>query len=137
MTGITRSNGATEKKLFESELTELIIGKALIVHSLLGPGLLESVYETCLEYELTTAGLQVERQKLLPVSYKGIRLDDGLRMDMVVGGAVVIELKCVEKLQPVHEAQLYTYLKLSGIRTGLLINFYTKLLKDGIKRIVC
>ncbi len=137
MTGITRSNGATEKKLFESELTDVIIGKAMTVHSLLGPGLLESVYETCLEYELTTAGLFVERQKLLPVSYKGLKLDDGLRMDMVVSGLVVIELKCVEKLQPVHDAQLYTYLKLSGIRTGLLINFYTKLLKDGIKRIVC
>jgi len=137
MPGITQSNGATEKKLFESELTDVIIGKAMVVHSLLGPGLLESVYETCLEYELTTAGLFVERQKLLPVCYKGIRLDDGLRMDMVVSGLVVIELKCVEKLQPVHDAQLYTYLKLSGIRTGLLLNFYTKLLKDGIKRIVC
>ena len=137
MTEITRSNGATENKLFESELTDVIIGKAMTVHSLLGPGLLESVYETCLEYELTTAGLFVERQKLLPVSYKGLKLDDGLRMDMVVGGIVVVELKCVEKLQPVHDAQLYTYLKLSGIRTGLLINFYTKLLKDGVKRIVC
>ena len=137
MPEITRSNGATEKKLFDSDLTEVIIRKALTVHSLLGPGLLESVYETCLEYELITAGLLVERQKLLPVSYKGIKFDDGLRMDMVVGGIVVVELKCVEKLQPVHDAQLYTYLKLSGIRTGLLINFYTKLLKDGIKRIVC
>jgi GxxExxY protein len=137
MPEITRSNGATEKKLFKSELTELIIGKAIIVHSLLGPGLLESVYETCLEYELSTSGLLVERQKQLPVTYKGIRLEDGLRMDMVVNGQVVIELKCVEKLQPVHDAQLYTYLKLSGIRTGLLLNFYTKLLKDGIKRIVC
>ncbi len=137
MSGITRSNGATEKKLFESEITELIIGSAMIVHSTLGPGLLESVYETCLEYELISAGLVVERQKQLPISYKGINLDDGLRMDMVVNGLVVIELKCVEKLQPVHDAQLYTYLKLSGIRTGLLINFYTKLLKDGIKRIVC
>ena len=137
MPGITRSNGATEKKLFESELTDLIIGKAIIVHSLLGPGLLESVYEACLEYELSTSGLLVERQKQLPVSYKGIKLEDGLRMDMVVNGLVVIELKCVEKLQPVHDAQLYTYLKLSGVRTGLLLNFYTKLLKDGIKRIVC
>lgn len=137
MPGITRSNGATEKKLFESELTELIIGHAIVVHSTLGPGLLESVYETCMDYEMTSSGLLVERQKLLPINYKGIRLDDGLRMDMVVNRLVVIELKCVEKLLPVHDAQLYTYLKLSGIRTGLLINFYTKLLKDGIKRIVC
>lgn len=134
---ITRSNGATEKKLFESELTDLIIGSAMSVHSALGPGLLESVYETCLEYELNSFGLIVERQKALPVLYKGMKLDDGLRMDMVVNGLVVIELKCVDRLQPVHEAQLFTYLKLSGIRTGLLINFYTKLLKDGVKRIVC
>jgi GxxExxY protein len=135
--GITRSNGATEKNLFESGLTDQIIGSALMVHSALGPGLLESVYETCLEYELKSSGLLVERQKPLPIKYKNIRLEDGLRIDMVVNGLVVIELKCVEKLQPVHEAQLFTYLKLSGIRTGLLINFYTKLLKDGIKRIVC
>jgi GxxExxY protein len=137
MPGITRSNGATEKNLFESELTDRIIGKAMMVHSALGPGLLESVYETCLEYELKSSGLIVERQKYLPVAYKNMKLDDGLRMDMVVNNLVVVELKCVEKLQPVHEAQLFTYLKLSGIRTGLLINFFTKLLKDGIKRIVC
>ncbi len=124
-------------KLFDSELTDQIIGSAITVHSTLGPGLLESVYETCLEYELSSVGLKVERQKSLPVSYKSIKLDDGLRMDMVVNSQVIIELKCVESLLPVHEAQLYTYLKLSGIRTGLLINFYTKLLKDGIKRIVC
>ena len=109
----------------------------MAVHSALGPGLLESVYETCLEYELKLLGLCVERQKFLPVNYKNMTLDDGLRMDMVVNNLVVVELKCVEKLQPVHDAQLFTYLKLSGIRTGLLINFYTKLLKDGVKRIVC
>jgi len=109
----------------------------MMVHSALGPGLLESVYETCLEHELKLAGLLVERQKPLPIRYKNIRLDDGFRIDMVVNSLVVIELKCVDKLQPVHEAQLFTYLKLSNIRTGLLINFYTKLLKDGIKRIVC
>jgi len=137
MLEITRSNGATEKNLFESELTDLIIGSAMMVHSALGPGLLESVYETCLEYELKSLGLLVERQKPLPVKYKNITLNDGLRIDMVVNGLVIVELKCVDKLQPVHEAQLFTYLKLSGIRTGLLLNFYTKLLKDGIKRIVC
>lgn len=84
MPGITRSNGATEKNLLESELTDLIIGNAIRVHSALGPGLLESVYETCLEYELKSSGLIVERQKFLPIRYKNIKLDDGLRMDMVV-----------------------------------------------------
>ena len=137
MSGITRSNGATEKNLFESELTDLIIGSAMMVHSALGPGLLESVYETCLEYELNSLGLSVERQKPLPVRYKNIILNDGMRIDIVVNNLVIVELKCVDKLQPVHDAQLFTYLKLSGIRTGLLLNFYTKLLKDGIKRIVC
>ncbi|MDD2897228.1 MAG: GxxExxY protein [Desulfuromonadaceae bacterium] len=137
MHGITRSNGATEITLFESKLTDVIIGCGVTVHSALGPGLLESVYETCLEYELKQSGLRVERQKQLPISYKDIKLDDSLRIDMVVNNLVIIELKCVDKLLPVHEAQLFTYLKLSGIRTGLLLNFYTKLLKDGIKRIVC
>jgi GxxExxY protein len=134
--GITRRNGDSEKGLIESELTNLILGKAIEVHSLLGPGLLESVYEACLAFELNEAGVHIERQKLLPVKYKSINLDDGLRMDMVVENRVVIELKCVEKVLPVHEAQLYTYLKLSGIKVGLLINFYTRFLKEGIKRIV-
>jgi GxxExxY protein len=137
MPGITRSNGATEKTLLESELTEMIIGCAMIVHSALGPGLLESVYEACMEYELKSLGLSVERQKALPVRYKNMTLNDGMRIDILVNNLVVVELKCVDILKPVHEAQLFTYLKLSGIRTGLLLNFYTKLLKDGIKRIVC
>ncbi len=122
--------------LIDEKLTDLIIGKAMVVHSALGPGLLESVYETCLAYELTQAGLNVERQKNIAVRYKGVILDDGLRMDMVVAGKVIIELKCVEKILPVHEAQLYTYLKLSGLKVGLLFNFYTRHLRDGIKRIV-
>ena len=122
--------------LIDEKLTDLIIGKAMVVHSALGPGLLESVYETCLAYELTQAGLNVERQKNIAVRYKGVILDDGLRMDMVVAGRVIIELKCVEKILPVHEAQLYTYLKLSGLKVGLLFNFYTRHLRDGIKRIV-
>jgi len=122
--------------LLDEDLTNLIIGKAIVVHSTLGPGLLESVYETCLAYEISQEGVIVERQKTLPVKYKNILLDDGLRMDMVVDNRVVIELKCVENILPVHEAQLYTYLKLSGFRVGLLLNFYTKYLKDGIKRIV-
>lgn len=122
--------------LVDESLTDLIIGKAMTVHSALGPGLLESVYEACLAYELTRAGLGVERQKILPVRYKDVVLDDGLRMDMVIADKVVIELKCVEKILPVHEAQLHTYLKLSGLRVGLMFNFYTRHLKDGIKRIV-
>lgn len=122
--------------LRDENLTNLIIGKAMTVHSVLGPGLLESVYETCLAHELLQIGLSVERQKILPVRYKDVILDDGLRMDMVVAGTVIIELKCVEKILPVHEAQLYTYLKLSGLKVGLLLNFYTRHLKDGIKRIV-
>jgi GxxExxY protein len=136
MLGITRRNGETEKPLLESELTDLIIGKAIVVHSFLGPGLLESVYEACLAYELNESGLFVERQKILPVKYKCIELDDGLRMDMLIERKIVLELKCVETLLPVHEAQLYTYLKLSGFRVGFLFNFYTKYLKDGMKRIV-
>ncbi|WP_306536520.1 GxxExxY protein [Geobacter sp.] len=134
--GITRRDGETEKKLVDSGLTDLVIGKAIIVHSTLGPGLLESVYEACLTYELIEAGLQVERQKVLPVRYKNVSLDDGLRMDMVVENRIVLELKCVDTILPVHEAQLQTYLKLSGLRVGLLLNFYTKYLKEGIRRII-
>ncbi|WP_246562103.1 GxxExxY protein [Geobacter grbiciae] len=115
----------------------MVIGRAIEVHNHLGPGLLESVYETCLVHELTTAGLAVERQKLLPVRYKSLSLQDGLRIDLLVESRVIVELKCVEKLMPVHDAQLYTYLKLSGVKTGLLINFFTKVLRDGIKRVVC
>lgn len=122
--------------LIDEKLTDLIIGKAMTVHSVLGPGLLESVYETCLAYELNQIGLDVERQKTVSVLYKDVILNDGLRMDMVIAGKVIIELKCVEKILPVHEAQLYTYLKLSGLKVGLLFNFYTRHLKDGIKRIV-
>lgn len=122
--------------LINENLTDLIIGKAMIVHSALGPGLLESVYEACLAYELAQIGLNVERQKTLPVHYKTIVLDDGLRMDLLVASEVIVELKCVEKILPVHEAQLYTYLKLSGLKVGLLLNFYTRHLRDGIKRIV-
>ncbi len=133
---ITRRNGEHGEKLIDADLTDLIIGKAMEVHSFLGPGLLESVYEACLAYELMEIGLNVDRQKTLPVRYKNILLDDGLRMDMVIANKVVIELKCIEKILPVHEAQLYTYLKLSGYRVGFLFNFYTKYLKDGMKRIV-
>ncbi len=119
-----------------NRLTEKIIGAAIEVHRHLGPGLLESTYEACLEYELQEAGLSVERQKSLPLVYKKIKLDQGYRLDLLVEKQVVVELKTVEKLTPVHNAQLLSYLKLSGCKVGLLINFNVKLLKYGIRRFV-
>ncbi len=133
----TQSNRATEKSYPDAELTETIIGCAIQVHNTLGPGLLESVYEACLAFELLKSDLRVERQKHLPVKYKGTTLDEGFRLDLLVENRIIVELKCVEKILPIHEAQLFTYLKLSNKRVGLLINFYTKLLREGIKRIIC
>jgi GxxExxY protein len=117
-----------------TELTEQIIGAAIEVHRRLGPGLLESAYEVCLAYELEQRGLSCERQKPLPVVYKEITLDQGYRIDLLVEGKVVVELKVVEQFTPVHEAQMLSYLKFSGCRVGLLFNFNVKLLKDGIRR---
>ena len=119
-----------------NEITEKIIGCAIEVHRHLGPGLLESAYEECTCHEIVESGLLLERQIPLPVIYKGIRLDCGYRMDAVVERLVVVEFKTVEKLLPVHEAQLLSYLKLSGLSVGLLINFHVSVLKDGLKRIV-
>jgi GxxExxY protein len=117
-------------------LTEKIIGFAIEVHRQLGPGLLESAYEECLCYELRQSGLRFRRQVPLPVVYKAIRLDCGYRIDVMVEEQVILELKIVERLIPVHEAQLLTYLKLSGMRIGLLLNFNSPVLKDGIRRMV-
>ena len=117
------------------EVASKIVGAAFAVHTALGPGLLESVYEVCLVYELKKRGVKVERQVLLPVFYDNVRLDAGLRLDLVVESRVVVELKTVETLLPVHKAQLITYLKLSGYRLGLLVNFNTALIKHGIQRI--
>ena len=117
-------------------LTESIIGFAIEVHRQLGPGLLESAYEECLCYELKQNGIQLQRQVALPVVYKAVRLDCGYRMDIVVDAKVIIELKTVERLLPVHEAQMLTYMKLSGIRIGLLLNFNSAVLKDGIRRLM-
>jgi len=114
----------------------VIVDAAFKVHCQLGPGLLESVYERCLLREIQKRGLRVERQVLVPIEYDGEILDDGLRIDLLVESCVVIEIKAIEKLLPVHEAQLLTYLKLSHHRLGFLINFNTKLLKEGIKRFV-
>jgi GxxExxY protein len=119
-----------------NRLTEKIIGAAIEVHRHLGPGLLESAYETCLVYELELLGLAVERQKALPLVYKDIRLDQGYRLDLLVAQQVVVELKVVEQLTPVHEAQVLSYLRFSGCQVGLLINFNVKLLKDGLRRFI-
>lgn len=119
-----------------SELTSRIIGCAIEVHKLLGPGLLESAYEECLSYELEKAGLKVEKQKALPVVYKEIKLDCGYRMDIVVDNAIVLEIKSVDVLNPVHEAQILTYLKFSEKKIGLLINFNVTLLKNGLKKYI-
>jgi GxxExxY protein len=119
-----------------NNITQTIIGAAIAVHRELGPGLLESAYETCLAYELAQRGMQAERQKALPVIYRGVQLDCGYRIDMLLEDQVVVELKAVERLEPIHEAQLLSYLKLSGCKVGLLINFNVKVLKNGIRRLV-
>jgi GxxExxY protein len=118
------------------ELSGKVIGCAIEVHKNLGPGLLESAYERCLSYELTVAGLRHETQKELPIDYKGLKLDSGYRIDLIVENSVIVELKSAEKVLPIHEAQILTYMKLAGIKVGLLINFNVTKLKDGIKRFV-
>jgi len=120
-----------------NKLIGQVIGAAIEVHKALGPGLLESAYEECLcrELELELRDIPFERQKELPIEYKGAKLDCGYRLDIVVAGKLILELKACENLQPIHEAQLLTYLKLTGIKYGLLINFNVPVLKDGIRRI--
>jgi len=123
-----------------NDLTRRVIGAAIEVHKILGPGLLESAYEECLGYELKLElklrKFLFERQKELPIEYKGVKLDCGYRLDIVVENRLILELKSCESLLPIHEAQLLTYLKLTGIKVGLMINFNVPVLKDGIKRIV-
>jgi GxxExxY protein len=111
-----------------------VVDSAMEVHTALGPGLLESSYEACLVYELRLRGLEVVQQLALPIVYKDVRLDYGYRLDLLVAGSVIVELKAIEKVLPVHEAQLLSYLKISGHRLGLLINFHVPRLKDGITR---
>jgi len=120
----------------ENELSERILGAAIEVHRALGPGLLENVYRECLAHELTLRGLRFEREKRLPVHYKGVHLDCGFRLDFVVEGMVVVELKTVDALLPVHASQLLTYLKLTGCRLGLLVNWNVPVLRDGVRRVV-
>ena len=117
-------------------LTHEIIGAALEVHRLLGPGLLESAYEECLAHELSIRNLEFRRQVPVPVVYKGIKLECGYRIDILVAGSVVLELKSIEAIAPVHEATLLTYLRLSGNTLGLIINFNVPILKEGIRRFV-
>jgi len=120
----------------DDQITQQIIGYAIEVHRALGPGLLESAYESCLCHELSLNHVPHRRQVPLPVVYKGFKLDCGYRMDLVVLGEVVVEVKTVERLLPIHEAQLLTYLKLSGLKRGLLLNFHAAVLREGIKRML-
>lgn len=123
-----------EKRI--NKITETIIGTAINVHRALGPGLLESAYEACILFDLSQTGLKIEQQKSLPIIYKGIKLDCGYRLDFVIENEVIVELKSVEKLLPIHKAQLMSYLKLSNCTVGLLINFNVEVLKNGIQRVV-
>jgi len=120
----------------ENQITETVIGCAIAIHRALGPGLLESAYEKCLCYELSQSGLPFRRQVPLPLTYKRVTLDCGYVMDIVAGDLVVVELKTVERLLPIHDAQLITYLRLSGCPVGLLLNFNVPVMKSGIKRLV-
>ena len=119
-----------------NQLSSKIIGAAIEVHRALGPGLLESAYETCLCHELKLRRLSFENQKSLPLVFKGEELDCGYRLDIVVDNAIILELKSCEKIEPIHKAQLLTYLKLSGLKLGLLLNFNVPIMRDGIVRIV-
>jgi GxxExxY protein len=123
-------------KLKVNEVTEAIIGAAIEVHRILGPGLLESAYQECLARELTLRQIPFEQEKPLPLEYKGAKLECGYRMDFLVAEMVVVEIKAADELLPIHQAQLLTYMKLGGWKVGLLINFHAPLLKKGIKRMV-
>ena len=125
-----------KKHIKNDTLTEQIIGAAIQVHRELGPGLLESAYEACLCHELSLNSLKIERQKAIPIFYRGMRLDAGYRLDLVVENQVIVEIKAISELLPVHEAQLLSYLKQVGGGRGLLINFNVKLLKHGIRRLI-
>jgi len=123
-----------EKRKDVNELTELLIGCAIEVHRTLGPGLLESAYEVCLCRELSLRGIHFERQVAIPVEYKGVKLDCGYRADLIVTDMILVEIKAVDQLAPIHNAQLLSYLKLTGLKVGLLINFNQRVLTHGIRR---
>jgi GxxExxY protein len=120
----------------EEEIAREIVDAALAVHRELGPGLLESAYEQCLAFELARRGLKIERQKELPIVYQGMKINAGYRIDLLVNDSIIIELKAVDRVEPIHEAQLLSYLRLADRRIGFLINFNVRLLKDGIRRLV-
>ncbi|HZH32113.1 MAG TPA: GxxExxY protein [Pyrinomonadaceae bacterium] len=122
--------------MHENEIAKEIVNAAYKIHTTLGPGLLESIYEATLAYELSQRRFDVARQQPIPVVYESVRMDMGFRADLIVGGLVIVELKSVEMVAPVHRKQLLTYLRLADKRLGLLINFNTELIKDGITRIV-
>jgi len=122
--------------MHENEISRIIIGCAMKEHSRLGPGLLESAYEAALAYELSKAGLRFERQKPMPLIYEEVKLDVGYRLDLIVEVKVVVDPKSIEELAPIFTAQMLTYLKLSGCKLGLIINFNVEHLRDGIKRVV-
>ena len=119
-----------------NRITESIIGAAIEVHRALGPGLLESAYEACLSFELVQRNRKVEQQKPLPVIYQEVKLDCGYRLDLLVEESVIVEVKAVDRLAPIHQAQVLSYLRLSGCKVGLLMNFNVKVMKDGILRVV-
>jgi GxxExxY protein len=130
-------HGDTEARstLLHEELTERLLGAAIDVHCALGPGLLESAYEECLCHEFHLRGISFERQRQLPVSYKGVKLDCGYRLDLIVENKVILEIKCVERVLPVHEARLLTYLRMTGVRVGLILNFnVSTLIRGGVVR---
>ena len=122
--------------LLARELTEQVIGLAIEVHRLTGPGMLESVYAGCLCHELEQAGIAFQRQAGIPVTYKGVRFDEGFRADILVDRQLIVEIKAVATTLPVHDARVLTYLRMSGLRIGLLFNFHARLLKDGLRRYV-
>ena len=119
-----------------NSLSGVVIGLAIKVHSRLGPGLLESIYKECLFYEISRLGYLTEKEKVMPVFYETIKVDIGYRIDILVEEAILVEIKSIERLEPIHTARVLTYLKLSGCKLGLLINFNVPLLKDGIKRLI-
>jgi GxxExxY protein len=126
----------TINKMTEDQISKVILDCAFKVHTMLGPGLLESAYRTCLAYELRKAGLTVEEEKALPLIYDEIKLDCGYRLDLLVNSKVIVELKTVEAFNEVHQAQILTYMKLTEVKLGILLNFYVKSLKNGIRRFI-
>jgi len=136
MTAVAERTSSVHDPVHVNRVSRVVLDCAMHVHSALGPGLLESAYEACLAWEIRKAGLQVETRVPLPLVYEGVRLDVGYRIDVLVDHCLIVELKAVDAIAPVHEAQLLSHLKLSGIRLGLLINFNVAHLKDGIRRLV-